>query len=205
MHASVLGICLRKDQPWRRSSVVSHFFPDAKTKFPHLLLFQCCFLMLAVAAAVARCTPDNCTFQTLDLLYVSLFGEFISSPDRMCLQGDDIDDPWVAAAVPCASWQPESDVRKSRAWSTPFILNCLRLEDSVKILRSRLFMSIQASWPSNLQSLDSKLSDVEMMWNRETTDFPVSMFWSKARPFKVSKIKNSEPFSKMFDQRKKNR
>ena len=60
MHAFVLGICLKEDQPWRRSSVVSLAIP--------MLPFDafCCFLMLfAVAAAVARCTPDNCTFETL--------------------------------------------------------------------------------------------------------------------------------------------
>ena len=116
-------------------------FPDAKLKFPHLL-FQCCFLMLAVAAAVARCTPDNCIF---DWLYVSLFGEFISSPHRMCLQGDDIDDPWVATAVPCTSWQPESDVEKSGAgmrWvhAVNTLFWYLRLEDFEKIF-SRLWFT----------------------------------------------------------------
>ena len=80
MHASVLGICLREDQPWGRSSVVEHFFPDAKPHFPHLL-FQCSFSMFfAVAAAVIRCTPDNCTLD-LAVRFVVWWVHQFTSPD----------------------------------------------------------------------------------------------------------------------------
>lgn len=103
MHASMLGIGLREDQAWRRTSVVLLFSPDAKPMQNRD--FPLAIGMLFGVTAVTRCTPEKCTF---DRWNVSFFGTF-TWPDLSPRWW-----PWQhwASQGPCASWQPESMSRK---------------------------------------------------------------------------------------------
>ena len=146
MHASMLGI-------WERikpdvAQVWFYFFPlmqnRCKIEISHLL-FQCCsLLLLAVTAAVTRCTPEKCTF---DRWNVSFFGTF-TWPNLSARWW-----PWQhrASQGPCGGNLSRC---RERAGSMLSIIRFwyLRLEDFEKLFRSPL-IQISGSlwqWPFNI-------------------------------------------------------
>ena len=142
MHASMLGIGLREDQAWRRTSVVLLFSPDAKP-MPNRD-FPLAIGMLFGVTAVTRCTPEKCTF---DRWNVSFFGTF-TWPDLSPRWW-----PWQhwASQGPCGGNLSRC---RERAGSMLSIIRFwyLRLEDFEKLFRSPL-IQISGSlwqWPFNL-------------------------------------------------------
>lgn len=197
MHVSMLGILV-----WERikpdvAQVLFYFFPlmqnRCQTEISHLL-FQCCsLLLLAVTAAVTRCTPEKCTF---DRWNVSFFGTFTwpnLSPRWW---------PWQhwASQGPCAWWQPESMSRKGgvHAVRNSFLVSKtrrFRQDFSDRLWFRFLGRCGNGLLMSSLQSLDFKLWDVE-----QQIDFLFgSHFWAEGSTFQ--RFKSQEWWAVLKDVR----